>query len=418
MPCSRVYSIVVFTAVFGCLGAGGCATVSEEPNPPTGKTETLVEEGTVDPVEMTEDPVPVIESEPVESPSAPEKVMEETRIKPGTWVPRHGDEIVVAGQFFRTGTPVVLWIDEAGYDGYRVERRYSPRSDSSWERSQAANPSLSSPNRYSLRNAVLSAREQEAMRAGNWSLDRLQEAVDQLVLHYDATGTSRACFEGLHDHRGLSIHFMVDLDGTIYQTLDLKEKAWHATMANSRSIGIEIANIGAYSSVEHPTLQAWYETTDDGATRLTIPRHAHPESVRNPDYSGRPDRAEPVTGKINGESFTQYDLTPEQYTSLAHLIAALHAVFPRLALDYPRDAAGQLRTDTLTASEWKSYCGVLGHYHIQRNKIDPGPALQWDRLLAESRALLGMMTRDSSGENETAADEPDLTPTATTSSTP
>ena len=39
---------------------------------------------------------------------------------------------------------------------------------------------------------------------------------------------------------------MLDLDGTIYQTLDLKEGAWHATVANGRSIGIEIANIGAY----------------------------------------------------------------------------------------------------------------------------------------------------------------------------
>ena len=50
----------------------------------------------------------------------------------------------------------------------------------------------------------------------------------------------------LHDLRGLSVHFMLDLDGTIYQTLDLKEGAWHATVANGRSIGIEIANIGAY----------------------------------------------------------------------------------------------------------------------------------------------------------------------------
>ena len=39
---------------------------------------------------------------------------------------------------------------------------------------------------------------------------------------------------------------MLDLDGTIYQTLDLKERAWHATTSNSRSVGIEIANIGAY----------------------------------------------------------------------------------------------------------------------------------------------------------------------------
>ncbi|MEM9559092.1 MAG: N-acetylmuramoyl-L-alanine amidase, partial [Planctomycetota bacterium] len=36
------------------------------------------------------------------------------------------------------------------------------------------------------------------------------------------------------------------VDGTIYQTLDVTERAWHATKANSRSVGIEIAQIGAY----------------------------------------------------------------------------------------------------------------------------------------------------------------------------
>ena len=32
--------------------------------------------------------------------------------------------------------------------------------------------------------------------------------------------------------------------------------------------------------------------------------------------------------------------------------------------------------------------GIIGHFHVQTNKSDPGPALQWDRLLQESRALV------------------------------
>jgi N-acetylmuramoyl-L-alanine amidase len=27
-----------------------------------------------------------------------------------------------------------------------------------------------------------------------------------------------------------------------------------------------------------------------------------------------------------------------------------------------------------------AYAGVLGHYHVQANKIDPGPAFHWRRL--------------------------------------
>jgi N-acetyl-anhydromuramyl-L-alanine amidase AmpD len=45
---------------------------------------------------------------------------------------------------------------------------------------------------------------------------------------------------------------MLDLDGTIYQTLDLKERASHATIANSRSIGIEIANMGCRIHLARP----------------------------------------------------------------------------------------------------------------------------------------------------------------------
>ena len=68
--------------------------------------------------------------------------------------------------------------------------------------------------------------------------------VDQFVIHFDAVGTSRWCFQVLHDERRLNLHFMLDLDGTIYQTLDIKESARHATIANGRWIRIEVTNIG------------------------------------------------------------------------------------------------------------------------------------------------------------------------------
>ncbi|MGZ8899189.1 MAG: hypothetical protein ACXW3Z_03760, partial [Limisphaerales bacterium] len=70
--------------------------------------------------------------------------------KPGTHAPRAGDEIVVAGQFFHTGTPVVLWMDPGGYDAYRVERRFAPYDKSDWRDSSAVNKELTTPNRYSL----------------------------------------------------------------------------------------------------------------------------------------------------------------------------------------------------------------------------------------------------------------------------
>jgi hypothetical protein len=52
---------------------------------------------------------------------------------PGTPLPRAGDEIVVAGQLFHTGAPVVLWTDPGGYDAYRSERRFAPYEKSSYD---------------------------------------------------------------------------------------------------------------------------------------------------------------------------------------------------------------------------------------------------------------------------------------------
>src|SRR5579859_4471562 len=69
----------------------------------------------------------------------------------GARAPRVGDEIVVAGQFFHTGTPVVLWMDPGGYDAYRVERRFAPFDVSDWADSARDVSELHTPNRYGIR---------------------------------------------------------------------------------------------------------------------------------------------------------------------------------------------------------------------------------------------------------------------------
>ncbi len=274
---------------------------------------------------------------------------------------------------------MVLWTDVEGYDGYRVERRFSALSKSDWNSSKKAVPALSSPNRYSMRSAGVPKPQQEQVRGGSWTLPQLQEVVDQLVLHYDVGGTSRVCFERLHDHRGLSIHFMIDVDGTIYQTLDLKEKAWHATVANSCSIGVEIAQIGAYPSPTAKLLEQWYNTSESGETVLTIPESAHPESIRNDAYSGRPIRPELVTGEINGSNLWQRDFTAEQYKALAHLAVTVSVVFPKLKLAVPRDETGQLVNAKLPDADLKRFGGLIGHYHIQSNKVDSTGTAYWRR---------------------------------------
>jgi N-acetyl-anhydromuramyl-L-alanine amidase AmpD len=309
--------------------------------------------------------------------------------RPGTLAARRGDEIVAAGQFIHTGTPVVLWMDPGGYDAYRVERRFSPFDKSGWRDSAAEVKALTSPNRYGFRADALTEEEIERLRGGGWDLPTLQNRVDQFVLHFDACGTSRQCFKVLQDQRGLSVHFLLDLDGTIYQTLDLKERAWHATTSNTRSVGIEIANIGAFPPAETNAFRTWYTTNGKGTTFLSLPPSMGDGGIRTPGFVGRTVRPEPVHGRIQDKDLIQYDFTPEQYRALIKLTATLCTVFPKIRCDYPRDASGRLVPHKLPEAELKAYQGVLGHFHIQTDKVDPGPAFQWDYLIDHARRIIG-----------------------------
>ncbi|MFT5424279.1 MAG: N-acetylmuramoyl-L-alanine amidase [Phycisphaerales bacterium] len=314
-------------------------------------------------------PRPVVEEAPVAAPARAEPFV-------GQVSPRRGDEIMVAGQLVHTGAPVVLWLDPPGYDGYRVTRRFAPPAEASWE---ASSDSSDSPNRYG---------DRPGKPEGGWTPASLVGVVDQFVLHYDVAGVSRSCFRVLHDIRGLSVHFMIDLDGTIYQTLDVKERAWHATIANDRSVGVEIANIGAYPPGS-TTLADWYRADADGP-RITLPAYLGDGGIRDKSAPMRPSRAAPVTGVVNGSALTQYDLTDAQYKSLASLSAALCTVLPRIAPDAPRDAAGRVTQQQLSVESFEAFSGILGHFHVQSNKVDPGPAFNWERLIRETRSLMGM----------------------------
>ena len=148
---------------------------------------------------------------------------------------------------------------------------------------------------------------------------------------------------------------MIDADGTIYQTLDLVERAFHAEEANSTSVGVEICNRGRVDRNEWPKLPAEYRT--------------------------RPTRF--VT--INGEKHEAYEFRPEQYDAIVALTRTLLRVFPKIKPIVPEQPDGQVIMDTL--ADPLAFAGILGHLHVdlQRQKWDPG-ALDFKRIL---RALNG-----------------------------
>mmetsp|Transcript_23623 Transcript_23623/g.38831 ORF Transcript_23623/g.38831 Transcript_23623/m.38831 type:complete len:449 (+) Transcript_23623:3296-4642(+) len=316
--------------------------------------------------------------------------MHDRDVFPGAHVARIGDEIVACGQYFRLGggTQVYLWSDPGGYDAYRVEKRFAPLEASDWD---SISREIKTPNRFGLRRSNLSAAEVSAVRGGGWTLDVLRKVVDQFVIHCDTCGISQRCFEVLQDRRGLSVHFLIDLDGVIYQTLDLKERAWHATISNDRSIGVELANLGAYGEEEQDKFNSWY-THDhfSGKTKLRIPPELHGGGLKHKNFSGAPIRSNLVIDDLAGRRLRQYDYTPQQYNSLIRLSAALSVIFPQIKLDFPHDPqdASQCLRTKLPEREWAAYKGILGHYHIQAEKNDPGPAFQWNYVIGEAKKLL------------------------------
>ena len=76
------------------------------------------------------------------------------------------------------------------------------------------------------------------------------------VNHWDVCLSAESCARVLNK-RGISVHFLIDNDGTIYQMLDTQHKAWHAGISNyaggnPKGIGVEISN--AY----YTKYQDWY----------------------------------------------------------------------------------------------------------------------------------------------------------------
>lgn len=256
---------------------------------------------------------------------------------------RAGTAIMVAGQPFDVGRPVVLWNEPEGFDGYSqtcIEAR-----------AVGVSPCCAGKrNRFSARKGL-----------ADRSLASLQTVVTQVVLHFDGCVNSRSCFHSMHDmptasgRCGLSAHFMIDADGTIYQTLDLLEQAWHAESANGTSVGIEICNRG-------------------DATRNEL--HKLPR-----DYRTRPVKQV----VINGRTFHAFDFRPEQYASVLALSRVLVRLFPHVKPMYPeRDGKPLLETlrDPL------GFHGVVGHLHVdkERHKWDPG-AFDWPRLKSALRGF-------------------------------
>lgn len=161
------------------------------------------------------------------------------------------------------------------------------------------------------------------------------------VCHWDVCLSSKMCHRVL-EQRGISVHFAIDNDGTIYQFMDMNDVAWHAggTLWNDRSIGVEIAN-GYY--LKH---QSWYKKNG---------------------LSERPIVEGAVCHGSTMEPFT--DFYPEQYAALKALMKAVHKA-TGIPLQAPLDRSGNTMTTTSKPCVDGKFEGFMSHLHLKKSKSD------------------------------------------------
>lgn len=161
------------------------------------------------------------------------------------------------------------------------------------------------------------------------------------VAHWDVCLDTRSMVE-VTKKRGLSVHFGIDNDGTIYQLLDTNHIAWHARGVNNVSVGVEIAN-GVY-----PRFQKHYESLGLKKRDLVVNEEIHGKAVS------------PYLGF--------YD---EQIAAFKALAEALSDEY-NIPWKFPVDGGGDIVTGLDTRVAGRSFKGIVGHYHLNIQKNDPG----------------------------------------------
>jgi N-acetyl-anhydromuramyl-L-alanine amidase AmpD len=163
-----------------------------------------------------------------------------------------------------------------------------------------------------------------------------------LMAHWDVCLSSQICFNVLKK-RKLSVHFLIDNDGTIHQIMDTNDIGYHAgnRKVNNASIGVEISN------AFYPRYQSVYQHKGYGPRPLQEGVIVHGRTLE--DHLG---------------------FYPHQIEAFKALAETLHAHYD-IPLQAPMNGDTMSTTVDPKAKQGKFH-GVLSHFHVSPRKIDCG----------------------------------------------
>jgi peptidoglycan hydrolase-like protein with peptidoglycan-binding domain len=170
---------------------------------------------------------------------------------------------------------------------------------------------------------------------------RPKRNVRLFVNHWDVCLNSKTCNDVLN-RSGISVHFLIDNDGTIYQTMDMQHAAWHAgnTNVNRSSVGVEISN--AY----YPKYQDWY--VNNGYGERSIIDDAWVHGVKLDPFMGF------------------YPAQIEATKALWKAVASASNVKLKTRLNQFGKVSTKYEKDIV----YDKYEGIISHYHCSKAKID------------------------------------------------
>ena len=161
------------------------------------------------------------------------------------------------------------------------------------------------------------------------------------VCHWDVCLSSETCFRVLKK-RGISVHFAIDNDGTIYQFMDMNDVAYHAGSRkwNDASVGVEITN------AFYPKYQDWYKKKGFGERPVIKDAMVHGKKLE-----------------------THLGFYPVQLQALQALMKAVHKA-TGMPLKAPLDRKGKTSTKVSKPVADGRFEGFVSHYHLTNRKID------------------------------------------------
>jgi peptidoglycan hydrolase-like protein with peptidoglycan-binding domain len=170
---------------------------------------------------------------------------------------------------------------------------------------------------------------------------RPKRKIRYFVNHWDVCLSATSC-QNVLNKRGASVHFLIDNDGTIYQTLDIQHAAWHAgsSRTNRPSIGVEISN--AY----YTKYQERYVKNGFGERPIIEDAWVHGKKL-DPFlgfYPVQMEAAKALWKAIHKATGIPYEAPVNQ--------------FDKTSTKYEQDVA------------YGKFSGFVSHYHVSKSKID------------------------------------------------